>query len=674
MSILAKRPALDDRTYADILAEARQRIPRYTPEWNDFNPGDTGMALVELFAWMTELLVYRTNRMPDLAQLKFLELLGIDVASTKPAVAYVTVAAEAGWPSATIDLPKRSQFSAEGPDGTMIFETERRLVVFAPVLDRIAVLVDGVLTDQSASEATLQGFWPFGEGAERDSALTLGFAYDGAFPARTELCLTVFSATDSGAVTCGRPQTVDSRIVWESFDGRDWRSLSLLSDETSGFRVTGQIFLKTSDAARMRSAKMTPGDDRERYWIRARLEGFDGQAAPKILTIRSNTVLVTQGETIEGEILGSSDATANQTFLLANTPVLAGSLDLAIDEGEGYQSWVEIDEFVEPEATFGFSKLDPVARAAQRFYLLDRSAGQVVLGDGRLSHAPVVNVERPRSNVLARSYRRGGGAAGNVRPGAIATLLSPVPGIDAGKVGNALAAAGGADEETVESAKERASRSLKARDRAVTAEDFELIAQEAGAIGRTRALPLFHPDFPTLPVPGVVSVVVVPEPSQRAVRDAVGEADMEARGRLVPTQGLLREVCAHLDRARLVTTEVHVVPPVYREVRITAEIYGDGTIDDAALKLDLVAALDTLFHPLRGGTDGRGWPFGGTIFFSWVHRALLLPGVGRLGTVTIALDGEDHPVCSDVLVEGPSTLLYSGEHEVSLLFAEEEAA
>lgn len=674
MSIVAKRPPLDDRTYADIVAEARQRIPRYTPEWNDFNPGDTGMALVELFAWMTELLIYRTNRMPDLAQLKFLELIGVDVAPARPASAYVTVAAESGWPDATIDLPKRSQFSADGPDGPVIFETERRLVVFAPMLDRVAVLVGGVLTDQSAANAALDGFWPFGEGADSDNALTLGFAYDGAFPARTELCLTVFSATDSGAVTCGRPQTADSRIVWESFDGRDWRSLTQLADETAGFRITGQIFLKTSDAARMRPAKLAPGDDRARYWIRARLVAFDGQFAPKILAIRANTVLATQGETIEGEVLGGSDATAGQVFRLANTPVLEGSLDLAIDEGEGYQSWVEVDEFVEPEATFGFSKLDPAARAAQRYYLLDRSTGEIILGDGRLSHAPVVNVENPRANVLARSYRRGGGVAGNVAPGAIATLLSSAPGIDAGKVTNPFAAAGGADEETVDAAKERGARLLKARGRAVTAEDFELIAKEAGAIGRTKALPLFHPDFPSLPVPGVVSVVVVPEPSQRAVRDAVGEADAEARGRLVPAQGLLREVCARLDRARLVTTEVYVVPPVYREVTITAEIHGDGTADDAQLKLDLVAALDTLFHPLRGGADGRGWPFGGTVFFSWVHRALLLPGVARLGAVTIALDGESYPACTDVPLGGPSTLLYSGEHEVSLLFEEEEAA
>jgi predicted phage baseplate assembly protein len=676
MSIVAKIPRIDDRTYADIVAEARQRIPRYTPEWTDFNAGDTGMALIELFAWMSELLIYRTNRMPELAQLKFLELMGFNVNPARPASTYLTVAVEAGWPNATIDLPKRAQFAADNDAGPIIFETERRLVVFAPVLDRVDVLVGGVLTDQSAANSSLLGFAPFGETADRGAALTLGFAYDGAFPARTELCLTVFTApeADSGAVACGKPQAIDARIVWECFDGRDWRPLTLLADETYGFRITGQIFIKTAEPGKMRSAKLNPGDDRERYWLRARVEQFDAQIAPRILAIRTNTALASQGETVEGEILGGSDATANQAFQLANRPVLEGSLDLAIDEGEGFKRWVEVDEFVEPSATSGFRGLDAEAREQQRFYLLDRNAGEILLGDGNLSHAPVVNVQRPRSNVRANSYRYGGGANGNVAAGTISALLSPVPGIDAAQVTNLFAAAGGTDEETLDRAKIRAARALKARDRAVTTEDFEVIALGAGPIGRVKALPLFHPDFPTLPTPGVVTVIVVPQPSQRTVRDAAGEADAQSRGYLVPTQGLLRQVCACLDRARLLTTEVYVIPPTYRQVTVTADVYADGTVDESQLKQSLTAALDTLFDPLHGGLDGGGWPFGGTIYFSWLHRALLLPGVSRLGEVTITLDGDDYPACTDVPLGGLNILLFSGEHAVSLLIDEEASS
>lgn len=675
MSLAAKLPVLDDRSFDTIVAEARQRIPRYTPEWTDFNEGDTGIALVELFAWMSELLIYRMNRTPDLAHVKFLELMGMRLESARPASAYVSLAVEAGWPEATVDVPMRTQFAATSDAGPVIFETERRLVAFAPVLDRVLVTVGGLLTDQTAANAGfMQGFAPFGETADPGSALMLGFSYDGAFPVRTELCLTSFAMPDrfTGAVACGMPVASGTRIVWESFDGRDWYQTSLLQDETGGFTRTGHIFLKTPEAAKLRPAKLQPTDDRPRYWLRARLERFDLQTAPRIMAIRTNTVLASQGETIEGEILGGSNATKNQIFEISNKPLLDGSLLLEIDEGEGFLPWAETDDFSAAAPAPDTVRGTADAILNRRFYLLDRSSGEVVFGDGSTSRVPVANFERPRSNVRARSYRYGGGTTGNVAAGTIATLISAVAGIDAGQVGNPLAAAGGTDEESLDSAKARAGQLLKARSRAVTTGDFEVIAKTAGPIGRVKALPLFHPDFPNIPVPGVVSVVVVPEPAQTSVRDSAGEAGSEARGLLVPQPGLLRQVCAVLDCARLLTTEVFVIPPAYREIVIHAELVPDGSIDEAQLKVSVMAALDTLFHPLRGGLDGNGWPFGGTVYFSWVHRALLLPGVSRLGSVTIEIDGDSYPACTDVPLGGPNVLLFSGEHEVSVVIATAE--
>lgn len=675
MSLAAKLPVLDDRSFDTIVAEARQRIPRYTPEWTDFNEGDTGIALVELFAWMSELLIYRMNRTPDLAYVKFLELIGMRLEPARPASAYISVAVEAGWPEATVDLPARAQFAATSDTGPVIFESERRLIAFAPVLDRVLVMIGGLLTDASAANAAfLQGFAPFGESADPGSALVLGFTYDGDFPVRTELCLTSFTLPDgrTGAVACGTPVASGTKMVWESFDGRDWYPMSLLKDETDGFARTGHVFLKTPEAAKLRRAKLQSTDDSSRYWLRARLERFDLQKAPRLIAIRTNTVLATQGETIEGEILGGSNATKNQMFRISNKPILDGSLMLEIDEGESFLSWAETDDFSTATPAPGQVRGDADAILNGRFYVLDRSSGEVLFGDGGTTRVPVANFERPRSNVRARSYRYGGGATGNVAAGAISTLISAVAGIDAGQVSNPLAAAGGTDEESLDSAKARAGLLLKARSRAVTTEDFEVIAKSAGPIGRVKALPLYHPDFPNLPVPGVVSVVVVPEPSQTSVRDSAGEADSEARGLLLPQPGLLRQVCAVLDCARLLTTEVYVIPPAYREIIIHAELVPDGSVDEAQLKISAMAALDTLFHPLRGGFDGGGWPFGGTVYFSWVHRTLLLPGVSRLGSVTIEIDGDSYPACTDVPLGGPNVLLFSGEHEVSVVIATAE--
>jgi len=79
MPLKDEYPKIDDRRYSDIVAEARTRIPRYTPEWTDLNENEPGMAVVQLFGWMTELLISRLGKIPKLNYLKFLELLGIEL-------------------------------------------------------------------------------------------------------------------------------------------------------------------------------------------------------------------------------------------------------------------------------------------------------------------------------------------------------------------------------------------------------------------------------------------------------------------------------------------------------------------------------------------------------------------------------------------------------------------
>src|SRR4051794_41769612 len=68
---------LDDRRFQDLVSEARTRIHRSCPEWTDHNVSDPGITLVELFAWMTEMTIYRLNRVPDKLHVALMELLGI---------------------------------------------------------------------------------------------------------------------------------------------------------------------------------------------------------------------------------------------------------------------------------------------------------------------------------------------------------------------------------------------------------------------------------------------------------------------------------------------------------------------------------------------------------------------------------------------------------------------
>jgi hypothetical protein len=68
-------PNLDDRRYADLVEEARSLIPTHAPEWTNHNPSDPGITLIELFAYLTEMLIYRLNRVTDENKKKFLKLL-----------------------------------------------------------------------------------------------------------------------------------------------------------------------------------------------------------------------------------------------------------------------------------------------------------------------------------------------------------------------------------------------------------------------------------------------------------------------------------------------------------------------------------------------------------------------------------------------------------------------
>ncbi|MDI1463784.1 putative baseplate assembly protein [Catellatospora sp. KI3] len=80
-------PNLDDRTFADLVAEARERVRRSSPDWTDLSVHDPGAALLEAFAYLTEVMLYRLNRLPEKAYLEFLNLLR--VVRRPPAAAWV---------------------------------------------------------------------------------------------------------------------------------------------------------------------------------------------------------------------------------------------------------------------------------------------------------------------------------------------------------------------------------------------------------------------------------------------------------------------------------------------------------------------------------------------------------------------------------------------------------
>ena len=68
-------PNLDDRRYQDLVEDARRLIPAYAPEWTNHNPSDPGVTLVEMFAYLAEMLTYRLNQVTDANLAAFLKLI-----------------------------------------------------------------------------------------------------------------------------------------------------------------------------------------------------------------------------------------------------------------------------------------------------------------------------------------------------------------------------------------------------------------------------------------------------------------------------------------------------------------------------------------------------------------------------------------------------------------------
>ncbi len=663
-------PNLDDRQFADIAAQAKTLIPRYAPEWTNFNESDPGITLVELFAWMTEILTYRLNQVPDLNYIKFLQLIGIELQPAQPAVAELTFSV-ARPDIVSVIVPQGTQVAAAGTSTQpIVFETDQSLTAIGAVLTAVQIF-DGsgytVQTNQNVNAS--QWFYPFGQNPQASNALLLGFYSPASFPtASIDLAVSLYhDPLNQPIMQCGGTLPPPARIAWEYYSGAQWVSINITSDGTRAFSQNGHV-LFPGPGNNIASSPNVGSVSQSLYWIRARLATATYETPPQIAAIRTNTTSATQAITFTNEILGGSNGQPNQTFQVTNTPVVVlptpvqatnsdntqvtvTSLQLAIDQGDGngFVVWQQVDDFFSSGPT-------------DRVYVLDRNTGVVTLGDGENGAIAVANQANSTANVVAQSYRSGGGSQGNVGATTITQLQTFVQSINA--VTNNDPATGGTDEESVATAKARASLALQSNNRAVTLNDFQYLATQApGAnVARAFAIAMYHPNFPNGQIPGVVTVIVVPNsPSPNPT----------------PNQTTLQAVCTYLDSHRLLTSEVYVVGPVYRKIKVSVQILVLPGFDLATVQNAVQSNLTTFFDPLVGGNVqpgvyGTGWPFGGEIYYSDVYRIIIqTPGVQRIqdNQLLIYLDNQLQIFCRDVPIN-QGELLYSDPngHEVDVSY------
>nr|MBA2254022.1 putative baseplate assembly protein [Chloroflexota bacterium] len=396
-------PNLDDRRFQDLVDDAKRLVQQRLPEWSDHNVSDPGVTLIEVFAWMTDQLLYRLNRVPDRNYIKFLELIGVRLFPPNAARAPVTFWLSAPQPeTVTIQTGTEAATVRTGTEQAIIFSTIRALPIVTSSLARVASAIgkSGV-RDHTDALAIRSGFFCFDTVPKPGDVLLVGLT----------------EAVPSNAVTLRfqcRIEGVgvdpnDPPLTWEAWTGDDWEACEVDRDGTGGLNRDGDVVLHVPQG------HVPSVIDRVRAgWLRARVtEPVEGQpvysASPEIRALEAftigGTVEAIHAELIRDDVLGASEGVPGGRFELGHRPVVSSEQPLVVEvaDGDGWAEW---------ETRPNFAASGPT----DRHVVVDSVAGRVEFGpavrmaDGVLRSYGAV----PPKGAMVRvpRYRAGGGVQG----------------------------------------------------------------------------------------------------------------------------------------------------------------------------------------------------------------------------------------------------------------------
>ncbi len=655
-------PALDDRSFDDLVADLVRRIPAHAPEYTNPREGDPGRTLIDLFAWLGDTILYRANLIPERQRLAFLRLLGVGMQPALPAQGLVQVAIDDPAVVTPVTLPLHSSIDKPQP-----FETLTEVTVHAvsgqayikrkPTDDESTQLRDLLpdlqelygLGDLPTGYVTTPVFANGAEPAGRDIAQDsvdrcLWIALLAGTPAqvdavRAELgggtdnrrrVLNVGFAPAVPMPTAFDDVGIRARIayVWEvntgAGAGDGYLPLEMLQDGTAGLTSAGvtRVLLPgkddmgapVNDVAREYTAGV--GDKPPRIddpavasrivtWIRLRPSA--SLSSLLVSWAGLNAVAIEQRKTLGRQTIGFGSGASGLQLSLGANSVEAATLQIEVEEEEGLRPWRQVPD------TAATGRDD-------RVYSLDAEAGVISFGDGVRGMVPGAG-----RSVQVALMRAGGGAAGNLPAGTIKTVAGPAtPRL---KVMQPLATAGGADSEDLATAEARIPAILRHSDRAVTAADYrELALRVPGvAVGRAEVLERFLPAQRRSDVPGVVSVMVIP------ARDGFTAPCPR------PDRPMLESVHAWLDERRPLATELYVIGVDYVPIGVSAGVeLVDSTQREAVLSAVADVIRQHLWPLFPGGPDGNGWPLGRSVDDRMIEAAIgRVPGVLSVAPVNL---------------------------------------
>jgi predicted phage baseplate assembly protein len=625
-------PALDERSAQDLVDWAKtELIPKYCPEWTDHNVSDPGVALIEIFAAMTETLLFRVNRIPDRLQSRLLELIGVKRRGPKAAEAEITFYLSAPQPSDVVvkaGTEVATRRKAERPE--VVFSTSKPLIIRpaqikalltenASGIGRPDHFISHKLNTQQQLSAPISIFpddkqQQSNRRPDNKDAFYIGFAHDPSSQL-IQIMFTVVGAQPVGLIPDQPP------LRWEAqcmLDGSmlGWQRLSPehdpangFIDSTRGFSETGRVAFHLPEAM----AETTCGGV-SAYWLRCVIDGQQQgvnwyKESPVAVDISAETwggtVAASHARLVRDEELGRSDGTPGQAFHLRYAPVLDPEADeqLVVSYAGREELWTKCDDFGGSDEHSRHYTLDPIDATV-------RLGPALVQPDGTLHRFGTVPPLGSRLR-FAR-YRHGGGREGNLSANELVVLKSAESYIKSAR--NRGRAHGGEDAQSINDAAIRAPETLRTRDRAVTASDFVTLAQQVRNVSRAFAYAPGRqgvgaaPGAPR-PAPGEVVLVVLPVVDAQDGQIPIDKIESLATDL---ESNLRRKIIPCLTLGTSVRFRAPEIYPVQIELELRVPRGTQASIQ-STIEQAITQELYHYLNPYTGGPARAGWPFGRTL-------------------------------------------------------------
>lgn len=518
-------------------------------------------------------------------------------------------------------------------------------------------------------KANTQYFQPFTPTIDKEP--TLYFGFDKSFDNKTVTLYAQVEPPLPNELSSDNP-IKKPQLVWEYSSPQGWQRLGV-QDETQAFSQRGLIkFIAPADF----SQKETFG--KQLYWLRVLWVAGNFRVKPRLRRLLTNTTWAVQAISLQAEILGSSNNESNQVFVANNIPILMGQ-KLEVQEGQ-IPPKIEPDKLKVIQDNLG--EIEEVwvlwqevpdfynSSASDRHYILDHQTGEIRFGNGQAGMVP----PRGRNNIRLSFYRTGGGKQGNVSAQIINQLKTTIPYID--RVINLEAAAGGAEQETLDRLKQRVPKQLRHRDRAVTIEDIADLAYEASTdVARVKVIsPDLLTNFSPLnenfwldPTKADVSFgdkspeirKKIEEINERAGQVKLIILPYSSDRQPTPSLALIEQVETYILSRCEATVNLVVTAPKWQEITVTATITPVSIEDADIVRNSVKQRLEDFIHPLTGGT-GEGWKFGRYPQKSDIYAIIQsIPGVDHVNSVEL-------PTIENNSLLSADCLIYSGHHAINL--------